>query len=132
MHENEMREKIERGKKITEAMDRKVLSLWFADWFKDKRKSQGLTQKNMSVMTGIPQSTISDWEQAKAPLPEPSRFVSIAYALGYTSVLSFIEDVLFKAQEDIPTENIHYFKLVNMQRQSEFESEQEIFLEEIQ
>lgn len=54
------------------------------------RKKSGKTQKQLEAATGIPQRTLSDWENNKAE-PGVSDAVKLAKALGI-SIVELIEE----------------------------------------
>jgi len=55
----------------------------FTDWLKDERKRRGITQRDLSELSGVHHSTIAKMEQGISP-PTAEFVVKITEALGST------------------------------------------------
>lgn len=55
-----------------------MLGELFGEWIKEKRLELGWTQKQMSEVSGIPQTTISGWETGKVEDMRYSNLVTLA------------------------------------------------------
>ena len=72
--------------------------MWL-DVLKDMKKKSGKTAKDISVLTGIPKSTIDKLFSGQTKEPYLSMVRSIVYCLGYT-----LDDLDDTKKDTVPTE----------------------------
>jgi transcriptional regulator with XRE-family HTH domain len=68
---------------MQELMDTKNDQFAWVDWMVAEREKQGLTQADLSRITGLTRTTISDYEKRIRPNPSIDALMKISEGLGY-------------------------------------------------
>ena len=72
----------------------------FGEWIKQKRSENDWTQMQLSQITGIPQTTISNWERYKTnPSLKHLPCLAKTFSVDFSEIVSCID--LSKSQRDI-------------------------------
>lgn len=78
----------------------------------DKLKEKGVSQKELSKLTGISQSTISDWKQHNK-VPGADKIVAISKALGITVDELLSEEGAYNSEEKLI---IDYYRKASLEQ----------------